>query len=83
MAVVSSEHPRDILNEIKWRDDLELSRCRIFYVHRGAPGDSMCVNGDDIIDIGRSFMVLANSHIPYHRIYRIVYAGEEIYSRMR
>ena len=32
-----SKHPRDIFNEIKWRSDL--ANCRIYYIHRGVPGD--------------------------------------------
>ncbi len=68
-----SKHPRDIFNEIKWRYDI--SKCMIYYTHRGAPGDVKIVGGDTIKSIGRSFLMLEGNdedvYIPYHRITRI------------
>ena len=52
-----SKRPRELLNEIKWRG-LDLSRCEIYYVHRGAPNDTKIVRGDEIEEIGHSFFTL-------------------------
>ncbi len=44
-----SRHPRLLLNEIKWRFDLK--NCRVYYVHRGAPGDIKMIEGSIIKNI--------------------------------
>ncbi|MDD2665497.1 MAG: RNA repair domain-containing protein [Methanocellales archaeon] len=86
-----SKHPRELLNEIKWRD-LDLSRCDIYYIHRGAPKDTKVLHGDKIGEIGKSFLTFNNIPpdsegrapsvmIPYHRIFRITYEGQTIYER--
>jgi len=73
--------PREILNELKWRGDRDISKAEIWYVHRGAPNDTMIVTGDGIVDLEHSFMVLSDASIPYHRIYKIIYEGEVIFER--
>ncbi len=75
--------PRDVLNELKWHSSRSLERAEIFYVHRGAPDDYKIIEGSDIKDLGRSFITLTDSKIPYHRIFQIVYDGEVIFSRER
>ncbi|MGM0509985.1 MAG: DUF504 domain-containing protein [Thermoplasmatota archaeon] len=75
--------PRDVLNELKWKDDMDLGFAEVFYVHRGAEGDYKILNGDEIEDLGRSFIKLEDSHIPYHRVFQIIYKGEVIFSRDR
>ena len=81
------------MNEIKWRD-LDLSRCEIYYVHRGAPNDTKIIRGDELEKIGRSFLTFEVANffpdseervpsvmIPYHRVFRITYDGQTIYER--
>ena len=79
-----SKHPRDIFNEIKWRFDLR--RCKIYYIHRGAPGNMKSAEGGDIRKIERSFLVLEGVveevYIPYHRIFRIEFDDEVIFERI-
>ena len=78
-----SKHPRDIFNEIKWRFDL--SKCKIYYIHRGAPGNMKIVEGSMIKGIGRSFLVfhgtMEDAYIPYHRIIRIDHEGKTVFDR--
>ncbi len=78
-----SRYPRELLNEIKWRFDL--GRCRIYYVHRGAPGDVKAVEGSAIRNIERGFLVLEGDeqdvHIPYHRIIRIEFNNHILFDR--
>jgi uncharacterized protein (UPF0248 family) len=78
-----SKHPRDIFNEIKWRFDL--AKCKIYYIHRGAPGDMKIVDGSIIKNIDKSFLVIQgvgeDAYIPYHRITRIDYEDKLIFDR--
>ncbi|MFP4001469.1 MAG: DUF504 domain-containing protein [Candidatus Natronoplasma sp.] len=75
------DNPRDILNELKWRHEKSLEKARIYYVHRGAPDDFRVMQGEDIEDLGRSFIRTEDAHIPYHRVFKIDYEGEVLLER--
>jgi len=80
--MIKSKYPRLILNEIKWRFDL--NRCRVYYIHRGAPEDTKIVEGRAIKNIERGFLVLEGDvYIPYHRVFRIDYNGKMIFERRK
>ncbi len=82
MPNITSKHPRNILNEIKWRG-LNISKCEVFYIHRGAPNDMKVVRGDEIKEIAPSFFSLrSGTMIPYHRIFRITYVGKVVYEKI-
>ncbi|MFZ2410935.1 MAG: RNA repair domain-containing protein [Candidatus Methanoperedens sp.] len=72
-----------MFNEIKWRFDLRT--CKIYYIHRGAPGNVKVVTGSAIKNIDRSFLVLEgvmdDVYIPYHRIFRIEFDDQIIFER--
>lgn len=72
---------RKILNEIKWRDDLDLDEVEILYRHRGAPRDLKKIHGKEIIKIARSFIEIEGASIPHHRIIKIFYKGKAIFER--
>jgi uncharacterized protein (UPF0248 family) len=72
-------HIRDILNEIKWTKDLE--KVKIWYIHRGALNNIKIINGNEITGIGKSFLETPTASIPYHRITKIFYGDEMIFSR--
>ncbi len=78
-----AKHPRLLLNEIKWRFDL--ARCRVYYIHRGAPGDMKIVEGSEIKDIERGFLILKGDvqdvYIPCHRIFRIEFNNHILFER--
>ncbi|MCZ7362634.1 MAG: RNA repair domain-containing protein [Candidatus Methanoperedens sp.] len=78
-----SKHPRLLLNEIKWRFDL--GKCKVYYIHRGAPGDIRVVDGTEIKNIERGFLILKgveqDVYIPYHRIFRIDFEDQTIFER--
>ncbi len=75
------KHPRPVLNEIMWRYDIRT--CRVYFIHRGVPGDTRIVDGSAIKHIEGSHLVLEgfpqDVYIPYHRIFRIEYNGEVVY----
>jgi len=80
-----SKHPRLLLNEIKWRFDL--NRCKVYYIHRGAPGNVKMIEGSLIKNIERGFLVIEGVmeevYIPYHRIIRIDYDTQMIFERIK
>jgi uncharacterized protein (UPF0248 family) len=71
----------EVLNELKWREDRDLTTAEIWYIHRGAPEDTMIIKGSEIIELQNSFMKLADAMIPYHRILKIVYNGQVIWRK--
>ena len=71
----------EVLNELKWREDRDLNITEIWYIHRGAPGDTMIIKGSEIIELQHSFMKLAEAMIPYHRILKIVYEDQVIWQK--
>ncbi|MDF1557854.1 MAG: RNA repair domain-containing protein [ANME-2 cluster archaeon] len=81
MHKIHSTNPRDVFNEIKWKG-FDLAQCKIHYIHRGAPGDTMTIQGSQIRTIGRSFFeTLQGTSIPYHRIFKIEFEGSIIYEK--
>ena len=79
-----SKFPKDLLNEIKWKG-YDISKCKIYYVNRGSPGDITIIGGSQIIEIDRGFLVLEGipfeKYIPLHRIVRIDYENETVFDR--
>lgn len=75
--------PREVLNELKWRTDLDLRMAEISYVDRGSPGDTKTVSGSEVTELGRSFFRVGDTEIPYHRIKKIVYRGVVLYDSSR
>lgn len=74
-------NPREILNELKWKQDRDLNQAEIWYIHRGAPNDTKIISGREIIDLEKSFMKTTTSMIPYHRIFKIIYEDKVIFER--
>jgi len=72
---------RDILNELKWRQDSDLEKAEIWYVHRGSENDTKIITGKEIILLEKSFMQTTTAMIPYHRIFKIIYEGKIIFKR--
>ena len=86
LLIIKSRSPRLVLNEIKWKG-YNLAKCRIYYIHRGAPDDTKIIGGDAIKDIDRGFMILEgvvqDVYIPYHRIFRIEFEDRVVYERRK
>jgi len=51
----------------------------VTYVHRGAPGDLTCVQGEDVVELGRSFFSTPDRTVPYHRIRKIEKDGKVVF----
>jgi uncharacterized protein (UPF0248 family) len=76
-------NPRDILNELKWKQNCDLNLAEVWYVHRGAPNDTKIISGKEIINLEKSFMQTKSAMIPYHRIFKIVYKKNIIFERRK
>ncbi len=74
-------NPRIILNELKWRKKYDIKNAEIFYIHRGAPNNTKKIYGEELLDIGKSFMQTHSGFIPYHRILKITYEGKNMFKR--
>jgi len=79
-------NPRDVLNKIRWEEgEAALGELEIWYLHRGAPDDTMVVEGRDIVGIERSYLVLrgeaGETRIPFHRVLRIVRGADVVWVR--
>ena len=80
-VMLRSKRPREILNEIKWRG-YPMHECTVYYLHRGAPGDTRIIMGSAITRLGHSFFEIEDGvSIPYHRIRMIEYKGEVVYRK--
>lgn len=80
-----SKFPKDLLNEIKWKGDYDISKCNIYYINRGSLDNIAIVEGGQIIEIGKGFLILEGipdeKYIPYHRIIRIEYEDLVIFEK--
>ena len=74
-------YPRDVLNRLKWTQGEALDEARIWYVHRGVPGDIMEISGSAIKSLDKGFFETEEAMIPYHRIARIDYRGHNLFLR--
>lgn len=73
--------PRDILNELKWKEKCNLEDAEIWYIHRGAVNNTKSISGKDIVNLEKSFMKTTSAMIPYHRIFKIVYENRVVFKR--
>lgn len=71
-------YPRQVLNKLRWGAD-GLNRVVVTYVHRGGPDDLANVSGEAITELGRSFFIVGEGQIPYHRIVKIEKDGEVVF----
>ncbi len=76
---------REALNELKWGGRNELGGANVTIIHRGAPGDRRVVKGEEIIELGHGFMLVASPegevYIPYHRVTKIESGGRICYQK--
>ncbi|MCD6468821.1 MAG: DUF504 domain-containing protein [Thermoplasmata archaeon] len=72
---------RDILNELKWRDNSEFNKVEVWYRHRGAPNDTMVISGEEIVSLHKSFLETKTAMIPYHRVIKVIYEGRILFDR--
>jgi uncharacterized protein (UPF0248 family) len=72
---------REVLNELKWREDREFTLVKVYIVHRGVPDDTRILQGSEILTLDQLFFQTAETPIPYHRIFKITYEDEVVFTR--
>jgi hypothetical protein len=82
--VTAPHGPREALNGIKWKEG-SLAGVVVTYIHRGAPGDIASFRGEDLIELGRSFIEVRSdagtTMLPYHRVLEVRRGGETVWAR--
>lgn len=77
--------PREVLNKLKWHSKSNYQDSKIIIIHRGAPKDVKIIKGEDVLELGHSFMRVASAdgeaEIPYHRIIQIEVHGKVLWRR--
>ncbi len=78
---------RKKLLELKWHPQKTLEGIELSYLHRGAPGDKITINSEEIVGLEKSFFVLMRRgdevRIPYHRILELTKEDEVIWKKKR
>jgi hypothetical protein len=70
-----------ILKELMWHPGKSLKGVTITYVHRGAPGDVVTISSNRITSLEKSFFVIGEKRIPYHRIVEIKKGREILWNK--
>jgi uncharacterized protein (UPF0248 family) len=73
--------PREILNELRWREDRDISKAEIWFKSRDTKEGFSIIAGDDLTELGKSFFSTAQATIPFYKIFRIIYDGEVVFDR--
>ncbi len=73
--------PREILNELKWREDKDISKAEIWYRSRDTAEGFVIIIGDELTELGKSFFSTTQATIPFYKIFRITYDGEVVFDR--
>jgi len=73
-----------ILLRLRHDPQYDFRKVSVEYVNRGAPGDRSTVQGDRILKLDQGWMEIESevgtTFIPYHRIRRIAYDGETMWT---
>lgn len=80
-SIPSTMTPREILNELKWREDRDLAKAKVWYEHRGAESHHVVISGAEITELERGYFTTVQARIPFYKIFRIEYEGEIIFER--
>jgi uncharacterized protein (UPF0248 family) len=73
------KHARDVLNELKWREELNLAHVRIFY-NDHTQESLIELSGNELKDWDKSFIYsVSGGVIPFHRVEIIKLYHEELY----
>lgn len=75
------KYARDVLNEIKWREEMDLAETVVYYEDRVKP-ELGYIEGTRISSWDKSFIYTdSGGAIPFHRVKVIVHKGLEVYKR--
>jgi uncharacterized protein (UPF0248 family) len=74
-----------VLNELLWHPKKSIKEAKITYIHRGAPGDRITIDGEEIIRLEKSHFIIERrgleTWIPYHRITEVKQRNKLLYKK--
>lgn len=73
--------PREVLNELKWREGMGLAEAEVWVLDRARAEGYAVIPGTELRNLGRSFFETDRAAIPYHRVLLITFRGREVYRR--
>jgi len=75
----------ELLLKVRFDPRYEFQKVLVWYVDRGAPGDRSQARGNAIVSLEPYYLEIQSERgikrIPYHRIRKIIYAGDVIWER--
>lgn len=73
---------KNVLNMILWHPEMDVKKCSVTYVHRGAPGNLKKISCRRINNLERGFLILDDeTQIPCHRILKIEYDNHLMWNK--
>jgi len=73
---------KNILDMILWHPEMDIRKCNITYIHRGAPGNLKKIACSRISSLERGFLILDDeTQIPCHRIVKIEYDDQILWNK--
>jgi uncharacterized protein (UPF0248 family) len=73
---------KNVLNMILWHPEMDIDKCNITYVHRGAPGNLKKISCSRINNLERGFLIFDDeTQIPCHRIVKIEYNNQVMWNK--
>lgn len=72
---------RGVLNELRWRGDLDLGRAEIWIADRVRPAGGRILSGSEIVELGHRYFTTARATIPFYKVLRIEYEGRVLFER--
>lgn len=71
---------KEILDRLKWHPECDFEKVRVRYINR--PSGISELSGDEIVEIGHSFIYTHSTAIPHHRVVEIVYENKTIWKKL-
>ncbi len=81
MEAQRARKAREVLNEIRWREGMDLRRAELYYADRVRAEGYRIIEGECIRELGRGYFTVEDGMLPYYKILKILYEGEVIFER--
>ncbi len=70
---------RNLLNKMKWHENYDFDKVKIWYMSRGSENDTASVTGNEVERLEKHFFRIKDGRIPYYRIIKIEYKGRVVF----
>lgn len=77
-----SRTAREVLNELRWREEDHLSEATVWYRDRTSATGVRVIPGADLVELGRRYFTTRTAgRLPYYKIERIERSGAVLFER--